>query len=166
MNAATARLALTLATAGIGATVACGEAGDDRCGPRQAVVARVIDGDTVELDDGQRVRYLLIDTPESTQGKNDCYGHEASDFNRQLVEGRTVSLSYDEVCTDDYDRLLAYVSLDGRDVNALMVERGFACVLQIPPNGQSRIDAFEDLEYAAQQGMVGLWGACDEVTCD
>ncbi|HET6582656.1 MAG TPA: thermonuclease family protein [Nannocystaceae bacterium] len=138
----------------------------DRCGPREAVVAEVIDGDTIELDSGERVRYLLVDTPESTNGKNDCYGHEASDFNRDLVLGRTIALEYDEVCTDAYDRLLAYVELDGRDINALLVERGYACVLQIPPNGADRVDEFESLELAAQTGLVGMWGACEEITCD
>ena len=136
------------------------------CGPSHARVARVIDGDTVELEGGTRVRYLLVDTPEITRGKMDCYGQEAWDFNASLVQGQEVDLSYDQVCTDDYGRLLAYVELDGREINALLVERGFACVLQIPPNGQDQLDRFEDLEFAAQGGKVGLWGACAEVTCD
>lgn len=154
---------------GLGAAAATwpGCASDEgRCGPAHATVARVIDGDTVELDDGRRVRYLLVDTPESTGGKHDCYGSEAADFNRSLVEGKAIGLEYDEVCEDDYGRLLAYVTVAGREVNALLVERGFACVLQIPPNGEARVDEFESLEAAAQQGQTGLWGACAEVTCD
>ncbi len=136
------------------------------CGPSEAVVKRVIDGDTVELEDGQRVRFLLIDTPESTQGKDDCFGQESSNFNRELLEGKTIQLSYDRECTDSYDRLLAYIELEGRDVNALFLERGLACVLHIPPNGRERIQEYRDLESAARQGQVGLWGACEEVTCD
>jgi micrococcal nuclease len=150
--------------AGLACAWACD--GDERCGPRTATVARVIDGDTVELTSGERVRYLMIDTPETTGGKNDCFGAEAVAFNRQAVEGREVSLAYDEVCEDDFGRLLAYVSVGDREINALMVERGYACVLQIPPNGAGRADEFDDLEYAAKTGMAGLWGACDEVTCD
>jgi micrococcal nuclease len=142
----------------------CGAA--DRCGPTEAVVAEVIDGDTVELDSGERVRYLLVDTPETTFGKNDCFGAEASEFNRDLVLGKTITLEYDEVCEDDYDRLLAYIELDGRAINELMVERGYACVLHIPPNGESRIDEFRALELAARMGMVGMWGACEEIACD
>jgi micrococcal nuclease len=152
------------ATLGLGAGWAC--VAGSGCGPDRSVIARVIDGDTVELEDGERVRYLLVDTPEITNGKNDCFGAEARDFNRDLVEGREVELSYDRECRDTYDRLLAYVSLDGRDVNALLVERGYACVLHIPPNGEERIDEFESLEDEAMAGMVGLWGACAEVTCD
>ncbi len=145
---------------------ACAGADEGRCGPGSAVVARAIDGDTVELETGERVRYLMIDTPEITNGKHDCYGAEARDFNAGLVEGREISLSYDVECEDDYGRLLAYVEIGDREVNALMVERGFACVLRIPPNGEQRADEFDDLEYEAKTGMVGLWGACEEVTCD
>jgi micrococcal nuclease len=158
-------LARVLALAvGIAAAWACD--GGERCGPSSGVVARTIDGDTVELESGERVRYLMIDTPESTNGKDDCFGTEAAQFNRDAVEGREIDLEYDEVCEDDYDRLLAYVSIEGREINALMVERGYACVLQIPPNGEARADEFDDLEYAAKQNMIGLWGACEEVTCD
>lgn len=146
--------------------LACDDAGDDRCGPSSAVVARAIDGDTVELDDGTRVRYLMIDTPEVTGGKSDCWGAEAREFNAQLVEGERISLDYDVECEDAYGRLLAYVRLGDRDVNALMVERGLACVLRIPPNGEDRAAEFEQLEATARAGMVGLWGACAEVTCD
>jgi micrococcal nuclease len=153
---------------GVALGVACEGVGNDdgRCGPSTAVVARVIDGDTVELDDGQRVRYLMIDTPEITNGKMDCFGAEARDFNRGLVEGKTVQLSYDVECEDKYGRLLAYVSLGDREINSLMVERGYACVLWIPPNGEDRADEFDELEQAAMTGMVGLWGACTEITCD
>jgi len=142
---------------------ACDGAGDagSVCGPTEAVVARVIDGDTVELDDGQRVRYLLVDTPEITNGNDECYGTEAADFNRETVEGKTVTLTYDEAeCTDDFDRLLAFVSVGDRDVNALLIERGFGRVLFIPPSGEDRRAKYEALEAKAEAGLAGLWGAC------
>lgn len=145
--------------------LACADAGDD-CGPRTATVARVIDGDTVELDSGERVRYLMVDTPETTNGKHDCFGAEAAAFNMQTVLGKTITLHYDEVCEDVYGRLLAYVEVGGRELNALLVERGYACVLHIPPNGDDRAQEFAELERAAKDGKVGLWGACAEVTCD
>jgi micrococcal nuclease len=146
----------------------CGDPGADeeRCGPSTAVVERVVDGDTVELDDGTRVRYLLVDTPESTNGKDDCYGTEATEFNRQLVEGKSVHLEYDVECEDQYGRLLAYVEVADREVNSLLVERGYACVLHIPPNGDDRVDQFEELEQIADAGGKGMWGACSDVTCD
>ena len=129
-------------------------------------MARVIDGDTIELDSGERVRYLLVDTPESTNGKDDCFGAEAAMLNAMLVDGKTVTLSYDAECTDRYDRLLAYVEVDGREINSLLLERGAACVLHIPPNGSDRVDEYRELERTAANQMVGVWGACEDVTCD
>jgi micrococcal nuclease len=160
-------LALLLgAGLGLQLAVACDGAAGSACGPTEAVVARVVDGDTVELESGERVRYLLVDTPEITGGKNDCFGAEARDFNRELVEGKSITLSYDVECEDRYGRLLAYVELEGRDVNRLLVDRGYACVLHIPPNGEERSSEFQSAEAAAEAGQVGLWGACEEVTCD
>ena len=67
----------------------CGGDGAD-CGPSRAEVVRVIDGDTIELAGGQRVRYLMIDTPESTGGNDECYGQQAADYNAMLVAERRV----------------------------------------------------------------------------
>ncbi|MCA9651654.1 MAG: thermonuclease family protein [Myxococcales bacterium] len=148
---------------GLGLGLACGDGYE--CGPSDAVVERVIDGDTVLLDTGDRVRYLLVDTPEVT-GDPECFGPEASDFNRSIVEGQKVHLSYDTECTDAYDRLLAYVTLpNGRVINELLLERGFACVLHIPPNGDDRADEYERIEEEAQAGLVGMWGQCVEASC-
>jgi micrococcal nuclease len=126
----------------------------------------VIDGDTIELTTGERIRYLMVNTPETTGGSNECFGQNAVTFNRDLVEGRQVSITYDVECTDRFDRTLAYVSVDGMEVNTLLVERGFACVLHIPPNGDSRADEFEALEDAARQAGRGLWGQCDPIPCN
>ena len=135
------------------------------CGPSRAVVERVIDGDTVELDSGERVRYLLVDTPENTTSV-ECFGVEATAFNRALVEGREVRLTYDLECTDRFGRLLAWITVDGQDVNRLLVERGYACTLYIPPNGADRRIEFETLQAQAEAAGRGMWGVCDVVTCD
>ncbi len=149
---------------------ACDETDDggasSACGPTKGVVARVIDGDTVELESGERIRYLLVDTPEITNGKMDCWGEQAADANRSFVEGQEVSLTYDVDCDDRFDRLLAYVSVGDRVINELMIERGHGCVLQIPPNGEDVIDLYNALESEAQAAGRGVWGACDPVTCD
>lgn len=138
------------------------------CGPSKAVVDRVIDGDTIVLDSGEKVRYLEINAPETTNGHNDCYGQEASQFNSDLVLGKEITLRYDVECTDKYGRLLAYVSVGGREVNSLMVERGYACVLVIPPNGADRADEFVALENGAKAAGAGMWGdgVCPVITCE
>jgi micrococcal nuclease len=135
------------------------------CGPNRGFVSEVIDGDTLVLSSGERVRYLLVDTPESTRGKHECFGSEAHAFNRSLVEGRGVELEYGEACTDRYGRLLAYVSVEGHEVNAQLAERGYACVLYVPPAGESRRGEYEALEAAAKRARRGLWGACADVPC-
>ena len=74
--------------------------------------------------------------------------------------GKQVTLTYDQQCTDRYGRLLAYVKIDGQEVNTVLVERGYACVLHIPPNGDDRVDEFDMLEYRAKLEGRGLWAAC------
>lgn len=145
--------------------LACGGNGGSTCGPSRGVVAEVLDGDTIVLDSGERIRYLMVDSPEISGGLNECYGLEARDFNRSLVLGFEVTLEYDVECTDAFDRLLAYVYIDGREVNSLLVERGYACVLYIPPNGEDRRNEFETLEDLAMGRAAGMWGDCPEVPC-
>ena len=156
------------------AAPACNGAADDTattdpvspCGPTRATVAAVIDGDTIVLESGEKVRYLMVDTPEITNGKHDCYGEEARAYNEQLVLGQDVTLTYDRECTDRYDRLLAYVEAPDGEINTLLLERGFACLLVIPPNGSDRQSEFATLELGARQSREGLWGACPDVPCD
>ncbi len=153
-------LALALLSTG---AAACQNSAD-RCGPTSGVVARVLDGDTIELETGEKIRYLMIDTPEVSGGV-ECYGLEAKQLNTDLVLGKEITLRYDTECTDRYDRLLAYVSVGDREINTLMIERGYACVLYIPPNGSERKDEFESLESLAKQADKGLWGLCDTTPC-
>lgn len=137
---------------------------DERCGPASAMVSRVLDGDTVELRDGQLVRYLMVDAPEVGHGE-ECYGAAAAQANTDLVLGRRVELRYDAECRDRYDRLLAYVSVGGREINSVLLERGYACVLQVPPNGEDRKAELEALEARARALERGLWGACSARPC-
>ena len=130
------------------------------CGPTEATVDRVIDGDTIVLTSGDKVRYLLIDAPETTDGHHDCYGSNATQLDTDLVAGKAISLAYDVDCLDPYGRLLAYVTVDGTEVNSLMIERGAACVLHIPPDGDARAHDFEALQAAAKAAHRGIWGAC------
>lgn len=148
------------------ALAGCG--GDDGpdCGPTHAHVDRVIDGDTVVLDDGSKVRYLLMNAPETTDGHHDCYGENAATYNSALVLDKDVTLTYDVQCKDMYGRWLAYISVDGTEVNSLMVQRGYACVLHIPPDGDSRYDEFKGYENAAKAAGLGLWSACDPIPCN
>ncbi len=131
--------------------------------PTTAHVRRAVDGDTIELDDGRLVRYIGIDTPEVRRREGERwveepqpFGHEASEANRRLVEGKTVRLEYDAQPYDRYGRLLAYVYVEERLINAQLVEDGYAHLLTIPPNVK-HAEEFRELAKRARANRRGLW---------
>jgi micrococcal nuclease len=133
-------------------------------GSARAFVVRAIDGDTVEARIGERledVRYIGVDTPETVKPGTpvQCFGHRASNFNHRLVEHRRVRLVFGVERRDVYDRLLAYVYLGRRFVNAELVRRGLARTLTIPPNDRFATH-LRRLELRAARAGRGLWGAC------
>jgi len=118
-------------------------------------VTRVIDGDTIVLWNGDRVRYIGIDTPE-TWNKVEYFGPEATEANRKLVEGKEVRLEFDVQLSDHYGRLLAYVFVDGTFVNAWLVENGYAVVSTHPPNVKYH-DLFLEKQKEARENKRGFW---------
>ena len=137
---------------------------DESPGSVSAYVTRVVDGDTIEVRlDGETedVRYIGVDTPETVKPGEpvQCFGPVASGFNHRLVERRRVRLVFDRERRDDYGRLLAYVHLGDRFVNAELLRAGLARTLTIAPNDRFA-DRFNRLEMAAARAGRGLWGAC------
>lgn len=140
-------------------SVVLGDVDDN--GFEKALVADVIDGDTVRLSDGRVVRYIGIDTPETkhpTKGK-ECFGEQASLRNTELVEGQVVSLETDVSETDRYQRLLRYVWLDGQLINHQLVSEGLAVARSYPPDIRYQ-ELFSEAERIAWEGGVGLWSEC------
>jgi micrococcal nuclease len=137
------------------------------------LVTRVIDGDTIQLESGERVRLIGIDTPEihvsdklhrdSQRSGQDArtikaMGKKAHEFTKALIEGRRVSLEFDVEKYDIYDRLLAYVYLkDGTFVNAEIVKQGYASLMTFPPNVKYA-DVFLKFSQEAREQERGLWG--------
>ena len=136
------------------------------------LVVRAVDGDTLLLEDGERVRLIGIDTPEM-HDSNKLYrdsrrtkksvrvikkmGKLSWEFTKQLVEGKRVRLGFDVEKEDRYDRLLAYVYLkDGVFVNAAIVQQGYASLMSIPPNVK-HADLFVKLYQEARENKRGLW---------
>ena len=132
-----------------------------------AVIDRVVDGDTVDVViDGreERVRLIGIDTPETKKRDTpiECWGPEASAFTESLLPaGTSVRIERDVVGRDDYGRLLGYVYLvdDGVFVNYELVRQGFATPLSIGPN-TTFASLFVDAARAAESDDVGLWANC------
>ncbi len=133
----------------------------------EARVLRVIDGDTIQVRIGnvvELVRYIGINTPEihhPTRGR-EPYGEAAAAANRALVEGQTVTLAFDAQPRDRYFRLLAYVWVGDRLVNAELVKQGYAEAATFPPNVRYA-EYFRQLERVAREGRQGLWGDSEAV---
>lgn len=126
--------------------------------------AKVIDGDTIRLSNGEKVRYIGINTPEThhpTLGLQPG-GTDAYAINKKLVEGKQVRLEFDVEKRDRYGRLLAYVYLPEQGsagkifVNAWLVENGYAQVMTIPPNVKHQ-ELFLKLQRKAREKNAGLW---------
>jgi micrococcal nuclease len=136
------------------------------------LVERAVDGDTLKLENGERVRLIGIDTPEKFESAKlyrdsqksgqdvktiQALGKRASNFTRDLVEGKRVRLEFDVEKRDKYKRLLAYVYLkDGTFVNAEIVRQGYASLMTYPPNVKY-VDTFKQLYQQARENNRGLW---------
>ena len=137
------------------------------------LVKRVVDGDTLELQDKERVRLIGIDTPEMHESKKlrrdaqytnqdistiQKLGRQSYEFTKKLTEGKRVSLEFDVDRRDRYGRLLAYVYLkgDGTFVNAEIVKQGYASLMTFPPNVKYA-DLFLKLYREARENRRGLW---------
>ena len=120
-------------------------------------VTHVVDGDTIEVEGGRRVRYIGIDTPEISK----CFGDVSKDKNISLVDGKTVRLVSDISDKDTYGRLLRYVYVGDVFVNDTLVRQGFAVTEPVKPD-----ILFAPQLYAAQteakQTKRGLWEVCKQ----
>lgn len=132
-------------------------------------VENVIDGDTIVIEGNKKVRYIGMDTPELHHPKKSvqCFGKEAMEENKRLVEGKKVILQKDVSETDQYGRLLRYVwlsdeaspSAKGLFVNEYLVHEGYAHVATFPPD-VTYVELFMNAEKEAREQMKGLWNSC------
>ncbi len=127
-------------------------------------VIKVVDGDTLDVEiDGkiERLRLIGIDTPETVdpRKKVQCFGREASNKAKELLEGRFVSLESDGTQgeRDKYKRLLRYVFLpDGANFNLFMIAEGFAHEYTYDQPYKYQAE-FKDAERSARENNKGLW---------
>ncbi len=128
-----------------------------------ATVREVLDGDTIVLNDGRKVRYLGINAPEHGQP----YAPEATNFNRRLVSGLPVRLEFDQVEEDRYHRLLAYVYTKKCEVrgagceeqtmvNEQLLAEGWAHIFSMPPNTRYA-ERFLQVQEKAKSARKGVW---------
>ncbi len=126
-------------------------------------VKYAIDGDTIILTNGEKVRYVGMDTPERGQ----CWYRQAKEFNRKLVSGKKIRLERDKSNRDRYQRLLRYVyvqnSPDEKEifVNLELVKAGLARAKEYKPDIKYA-SILEQAESYAKINKIGLWGGCEE----
>jgi micrococcal nuclease len=122
------------------------------------ICTRVVDGDTIILSNGEKVRLIGVDTPETVRPNTpvEYYGKEASAFTKKMVEGKPVRLEYDWQQRDKYGRLLAYVYLmDGTFLNAEIIKQGYGHAYTRFPF--KYLDQFRKYEKEAREAKRGLW---------
>lgn len=136
-------------------------------------VDRVVDGDTIivttKKGKEERVRLLLIDTPESVHPYKDkeLYGEESSDYAKEILhKGDQVTLEIGELERDQYDRLLAYVWIGKINFNKTMVEKGYARVGYVFEPNTKYLDEFLEAERRAKEKKLNIWSVKDYVTED
>jgi micrococcal nuclease len=137
-----------------------GRAEQERRRRPTAVVTRVVDGDTLELDNGKTVRLIGIDTPE-VYGGTDCGGPQASAYMERIASGRRVSVHTDPTQDryDRYGRLLAYLEADGMDLGEAVLRSGWARVYVYDQPFQ-RLASYRQAAHAARGGDRGIWDSC------
>ncbi|MCW8931163.1 MAG: thermonuclease family protein [Gammaproteobacteria bacterium] len=125
-----------------------------------STIAKVVDGDTLYLKDGRKIRLIGINAPEiGYRGESSQpYGRQAYDAVIQLVKhNKKIGLSFDKDKKDRYKRYLTYVTLSGGDsIEQILLSKGLAHSIVIPPN-DSRIDCYRYIEAIARDKKLGVW---------
>jgi micrococcal nuclease len=136
-----------------------GDHATERLPAKDAVVQRVVDGDTLLLSDRTRVRLIGVDAPESVKPDwpVEPFGPDASAFTRQFVSGRDVRLEFDKERIDQYGRTLAYVWVGDKMLNEELVRAGLARCEKKYNYSKQKKDRFRRAEQEARQSQRGIW---------
>jgi endonuclease YncB( thermonuclease family) len=129
----------------------------------KAKVLRVYDGDTIELADGRKIRFIAVNTPELARPLDNQRGEPLSDeafaaVSKLLPKHTTVQLKFETKKTDRYDRLLAHVFTEnGVNVESELLKSGLAAHIAFPPN-LWQAECYARLQASALKARQGIWG--------
>lgn len=146
------------------------EAEPSRAGLIPVELVKTIDGDTIKIryeGKEQNVRYLLIDTPETNHPRlgKQPFGEKAKERNRELMNSGKLEIEFDiGGKTDKYDRLLAYIYIDGVSIQEKLLEEGLARVAYVYPPNTRHLDAYKKAEEKAKKAGIGIWTLEDYAT--
>ncbi|MFZ3072633.1 MAG: thermonuclease family protein [Thermodesulfobacteriota bacterium] len=119
---------------------------------------RVIDGDTIVIEDNRKIRLIGVDTPETVHPNKpvEYFGKEASLFTKRMAEGKKVKIEYDWQKKDKYGRTLAYLYLeDGTFLNLEIIRQGYGFAYTKFPF--KHLEIFRQAEKEARENRRGLW---------
>lgn len=127
-------------------------------------VQRVVDGDTLLLTSGERVRLLAVNSPESVRPDHpvEAWGEEASDFTRQFIGKQQVRLTFDREKFDQHDRYLAYVWVADKLLNEELARAGLAKVNTHYDNDPAIERRLKKAEDAARRDKRGIWSQVEQ----
>lgn len=120
------------------------------------LVKRVVDGDTLLMEDGTRVRMLGVNTPE-IHDRVEPFGKEADEFTRKHLEGKRVRLEFDQERHDQYGRVLAHVYVGDWFHNKELIRAGLSRAQLRFPYSQAKKKIFQAAETEAKKNQRGLW---------
>jgi micrococcal nuclease len=126
-----------------------GPAGPGETGTR--LVVRVVDGDTVVLNGGERVRLAQVNTPEIDEE----YGPEARDFARTFALDRRARIQGSK--RDHYGRTVADVIVEGKSLAVELAARGLAHLYLIPPVDREQARRLLAAQQEARAARLGIW---------
>ena len=149
------------------AVLAAGRTGRNAEDPAAATVAAVVDGDTIEVERGVRVRLVQIDAPEVAE--DECWAEESTSALAALLPvGSSVRLARDAALddADRYGRLLRYVHRGDVNVNVELVRRGAASVWFYDGERGRHAERLLAAARLAKRERRGLWGGCPATRLD
>ena len=125
-------------------------------------IAQVIDGDTLRLTNGARVRLIGVDTPEvhfhdEPARKPEPWARDATRFTEEFLAQGTVRLEFDLERKDRFDRFLAYVWVDDVMLNEALLSAGLARARLEFHYSDSKKRVFRKAEEEARQTQLGIW---------
>ncbi len=127
---------------------------ENRVLPKEGIVKRVIDGDTVELADGTMIRFDGVNAPEI----GGPYSTKSAEFVKKLVENKKVTLEYDAYTSDRFGRILAYIIIDNKNLSIELVKQGLAKVNIIADRRKLIYqDQLLKAQSEAQKKKLGVW---------
>ncbi len=137
----------------------------------KAKVKKVVDGDTISVQmngSEETIRMLLIDTPETKHPNKPVqpYGPEASKFAKDKLSGQQIKLEIGTTKRDKYDRILAYVYVNGEMYNKQVVQNGLARVAYVYPPNDKYVEELREAEQEAKENARGIWKDPDYVQED